>query len=143
MLMPDNPTQTPIRRLFEEAFNQGNLAVVDEVLTSDHIAHNAFAGGPHGPQGLKGLIVLFRTAFPDLYCSVEDEIREGDKLAAHWILRGTHKGLFLGNPPTGRQVMVQGIIFARISNGQIAEDWTLIDEMGILQQIGVVPPVRG
>ncbi len=134
---------SPIRRIFEEAFNRGNLAVVDEVLAFDHVAHNAFTGGPHGPQGLKGLIVTFRTAFPDLHCSVEDEIQEGEKIALHWTLRGTHKGLYLGNPPTGRQVVAQGIIFARISNGQIAEDWTLIDQMGILQQIGVVPPIRG
>ena len=91
---------SPIYRIFEEAFNQGNLAVVDEVLTSDHVAHNAFGGAPNGPEGLKWLIAMFRTAFPDLHCTVEDEIREGDKCASHWTMRGTHKGLFLDNPPT-------------------------------------------
>ena len=58
-------------------------------------------------------------------------------------MRGTHQGLFFGNQPTGRPVMVQGIIFARIENVQIAENWTLIDQIGMLQQLGIVPPPKG
>jgi steroid delta-isomerase-like uncharacterized protein len=134
------PNPSLIRQIFEEAFNQGNLVVVGELLSPEHIAHTAFGGAPNGPQGLKWLIVMFRTAFPDLHCTVEDEIREGDRIAAHWTMRGTHKGPFLGNPPTGRPVVAQGIIFARTSNGQMVEDWTLIDQLGILQQLGLVPP---
>ena len=131
--------QSPIYRLLEEAFNQGNLDVVDQLLTPDHIAHNDFGGVPNGPQGFKCLIAMFRNAFPDLHCILEDEIRQGDKLAAHWTMSGTHKGSFLGNPPTGRPVDAQGIIFARTENGRIVEDWTLVDKMGILQQLGLVP----
>ncbi len=138
--MPMNRTESLIRQIFEEAFNQGDLAVVDEVLTTDHIAHIAFGGAPNGPKGLKWLIAVFRAAFPDLHCIVEDEIWDGDQFAAHWTLRGTHKGSFLGNPPTGRPVEVQGIIFAHTKNGRIVEDWTLVDQMGILQQLGIVPP---
>ena len=141
--MATHQAQSSIRRVFDEAFNQGNLAVVDEVLTLDHSAHNAFGVAPHGPQGLKWLIAMFRTAFPDLQCTVEDEIREGDKFSAHWTMRGTHKGLFLGNPPTGKPILVQGIIFARIENDQLVEDWTLVDQMGILQQLGLIPPPIG
>lgn len=69
------------------------------------------------------MIIMFRTAFPDLHCIVEDEINEGHKSAAHWTMRGTHQGPFLGNPPTGRPIIVQGIIFAHIENGRITEDW--------------------
>ena len=141
--MSSTQFQSPINRIFEEAFNRGNLAVVDEVLTLDHSAHNALGGAPNGPQGLKWLITMFRTAFPDLQCTVEDEIREGDKFSAHWTMRGTHKGLFLGNPPTGKPIVVQGIIFARIENDQLVEDWTLVDQMGILQQLGLIPPPNG
>ncbi len=85
---------------------------------------------------------MFRSAFPDLHCTVEDEIGEGDKLAAHWTMRGTHKGPFLGNPPTNRPIVVQGISFARTENGRIVEDWTLVDQMSILQQLGLIPPPR-
>lgn len=140
--MATTQTKSPIRLVFDEAFNQGNLGIVDKVLNPNHFAHTTFGGAPNGPQGLKWLIAILRTAFPDLQCTVEDEIREGDKVAAHWTMRGTHKGLFLGNPPTGKRVEVQGIIFARIENDRIIEDWTLTDQMGILQQLGIVPPPR-
>jgi steroid delta-isomerase-like uncharacterized protein len=138
--MAIHQTQSPIRRIFDEAFNQGNLAVVDELLSPDHLAHSSFGEAPNGSQGLKWLIVLFRNAFPDLNCTVEDEIREGDKFSVHWTMRGTHKGYFLGNPPTGRSVKAQGILFARTENGRMIEACTLIDQLGILQQLGLVPP---
>jgi steroid delta-isomerase-like uncharacterized protein len=138
--MSSTKFHSPIYQIFDEAFNQGNLDIVDKLLTPDHSAHNAFGGVPNGPQGLKCLIAMFRNAFPDLHCTLDDEIKQGDKLAAHWTMSGTHKGSFLGNPPTGRPVEAQGIIFARTENGRIVEDWTLVDEMGILQQLGLVPP---
>lgn len=130
-----------IRQIIDQAFNQGNLAIVDELLSPDHLKHNAFGGVPNGPRGFKLMVVMFRTAFPDLLCTIEDEIWEGNKVAAHFTLQGTHKGLFLGSPPTGRLVMAQGIIFARTENGQIVEDWTLTDQLGILQQLGLIPPL--
>ena len=129
-----------VRRVFDQAFNQGNLAVVDEVLAPEHHAHITIGGAPHGPQGLKLMIAIFRAAFPDLRCTVEDEIAQGDKFAVRWSIRGTHQGMFLGNPPTGKQVDVQGFIFGRTENGRIIEDWTLTDQLAILQQLGIVPP---
>ncbi len=138
--MPTAPTNSFIRRIFDKGFNQGNLAVVDEVLSPNHIAHNAIGGAPNGPHGLKLLIAMFRTAFPDLHCTVEDEIHEGDKFSARWTMSGTHQGLFLGNPPTGKRVRVPGLIFGRTMDGKVAEDWTIIDQMGMLQQLGLVPP---
>ena len=131
--------QSPINLILEVAFNRGNLDAVEELLTPDHFAHNTFGGAPNGPQGLKCLIAMLLTAFPDLYCTVEDEINESDKLAAHWTMRGTHKGMFLGNPPTGRQVEVQGITFARVEEGMIVEYWMLIDQFGLFQQLGIIP----
>jgi steroid delta-isomerase-like uncharacterized protein len=133
-------TPSPIRRILDQAFNQGDLAVVDDLLATDHYAHHSIGGAPHGRQGLKLMIAIFRTAFPDLHCKVEDEIVEGDKFAVRWSMRGTHGGMFLGNPPTGKQVDVLGIIFGRIENGRIIEDWTLTDQLEILQQLGIVPP---
>jgi steroid delta-isomerase-like uncharacterized protein len=128
--------------MFESAFNQGTFAVVDELVAPNGLTHSVTWGMPNNREGLKQLIAMFRTAFPDLHCTVEDEINEGDKVAAHWTMRGTHTGLLLGNRPTNRQIMVQGMIFARIENGQITEGWTLLDQMGMLQQLGIVPPPR-
>lgn len=129
-----------IRRMFEDAFNQGTLAVVDEVVAPNGVTHTPTWSMPQNREGLKQLIALFRSAFPDLHCTVEDEISEGDKMAAHWTMRGTHRGLFLGTPPTSRPIVVHGMMFARTENGQIAEGWTLVDQMGMLQQLGLVPP---
>jgi steroid delta-isomerase-like uncharacterized protein len=131
-----------VRRIFDQAFNQGDLAIVDELVAVDGVTLSLLWGLPTGRQGLKQLVIIFRTAFPDLHCTVEDEINEGHKSAAHWTMRGTHQGRFLGNPPTGRPIVVQGIIFARIENDRIVEDWILVDQMGMLQQLGIVPPPR-
>jgi steroid delta-isomerase-like uncharacterized protein len=135
-------TDSLIRRMVERAFNQGMLTVVDELLAPNGITHIPSWGMPHTREGLKQLIALFRSAFPDMRCIVEDEISVGDRVAAHWMLRGTQTGLFLGNRPSSRSIVVQGMIFARIENGQIAESWTLLDQMGVLQQLGIVPPLE-
>ena len=131
-----------IRRMFDTAFNQGALAAVDELVAPAGVAHTPTWGMPVNREGLKQFIAMFRSAFPDLHCTIEDEISVGDKVAAHWTMRGTNTGLFLGNPPTSRPIVAQGMIFARIENGRIVEHWTLLDQMGILQQLGIVPPPR-
>ncbi|TFH35650.1 MAG: ester cyclase [Anaerolineales bacterium] len=137
--MPTDRIESHIHRILDEGFNHGNLAVVDELISPGHIAHNAFGGAPNGPQDLKWLIAIFRTAFPGLHCTVEDEIREGDKGAAHWTIRGTHKGLFMGNLPSGKRMQMQGSIFARYEEQRVVEYWMLIDQYGLLQQLGIVP----
>ncbi len=131
--------RSPIHRIFEEAFNQGKLAVLDEVFASDHLVHNAFGGAPNGPQDLKWLITMYRFGFPDLHCTVEEEIREDDKFAYLWTMCGTHKGLFLGNSPGGRQMQTQGIIFARFEKEKILGYRMLIDQFDLLQQLGIIP----
>jgi steroid delta-isomerase-like uncharacterized protein len=136
-------TQSIIRRIIERAFNQGDLSILDETVSADSVTHLERWGLPGNRKGFKLFITLLRTAFPDLQCSVENEINEGSWFAAHWSMHGTHKGSFLGSPPTGRLIKAHGIIFGRTENGLIAEDWTLIDQMGILQQLGIVPPSRG
>jgi predicted ester cyclase len=85
---------------------------------------------------------MFRTAFPDLHCTIQDEIIQNNKVAAHWTIRGTHKGQFLGNSPTNKPIAVQGLLYARIENGQVIENHLLIDQMGVLQQLGLIPPPR-
>jgi steroid delta-isomerase-like uncharacterized protein len=135
-------SQSVLQGIFDKAFNQGNLAAIDELVAPEGISHQLSWGMPANRLGFKQWIAMLRTAFPDLQCSIEDEINEGDKIAAHWTMRGTHKGLFLGNSPTNKPILVQGLIYARIENNQIVENWTMIDQMGILQQLGLVPPPR-
>src|SRR5215510_8790253 len=94
------PGKSIVRRVLEEAFNQGNLTIVDELIALDGISHHSSWGTPANRMGLKQLIAMFRTAFPNLSCTVEDEITQDNKVAAHWKIRGIHTGIFLGNPPT-------------------------------------------
>jgi predicted ester cyclase len=129
-----------VRQLFDQAFNQGNLIIVDELVSAELTTHMPSWGLPASRLGFKQMIANLRAAFPDLHCTIEDEIVEEDKLAAHWTMRGTHQGAYFGNLPTGRPVAVQGLIFARSAAGRIVENWIVIDEMGLLQQLGVVPP---
>jgi predicted ester cyclase len=132
-----------VHLIFDQAFNQGNLAIVDELVLVDVTTHLASWGVPASRLGIKQLIANLRSAFPDLHITVVDEIGQRDKSAVLWTMRGTHKGSFFGNLPTGRPVEVQGTIFTRIENGRIIECWILIDQMGMLQQLGMVPPPRG
>lgn len=128
------------RTIIDLAFNQGRLAIVDELVSIESTTHIPGWGMPANRLGIKQMIATLRTAFPDLHCTIEDKIEADNKFAALWTMRGTHTGMFLGNRPTGKPVEVQGIIFAHIGNGQIIEHWLLLDQMTLLQQLGIVPP---
>jgi steroid delta-isomerase-like uncharacterized protein len=128
-----------LRRLFEEVWNQGNLATVDELLSADYVLHDP-AMLIRGPEGFKAYVAAFRGAFPDLHATIEDQIAEEDKVAMRFTVRATHKGEFQGLPPTGKQVILTGIDIQRIANGKIAENWVNLDALGLLQQLGVAPP---
>ncbi|MCB8983533.1 MAG: ester cyclase [Ardenticatenaceae bacterium] len=132
-----------IHALLDQAFNEGNHAILDELVPLDAVTYLPGWGMPSNRLGLKQMIIHLRAAFPDLTCTVDDEIEGESKLAVLWTLRGTHKGSFFGNVPTGRSVAVHGFIFIRTADGRISENWLLIDQMGLLQQLGIVPPPRG
>jgi steroid delta-isomerase-like uncharacterized protein len=124
------------RRIVEEGFNKGNLAIVDELVAANHVNH---ADNVRGPEEYKQFITMYRTAFPDLHMTVEDQIAEGDKVVNRWTSRGTHQGDLMGIPPTGKQVTLTGTYVARIVGGKIIEEWGNFDALGMMQQLGVVP----
>jgi predicted ester cyclase len=128
-----------VRRFYEDIFNQRNLALVDELCTTNHVFHNP-PTTLHGREEFKQLLSLYITAFPDARFTVEDSIAEGDRIASRYTFRGTHQGKLMGIAPTGKQVTVTGIIINRIAGGQSAEGWLNFDALGMLQQLGVVPP---
>ncbi|HMD84569.1 MAG TPA: ester cyclase [Terriglobia bacterium] len=127
------------RRLIEEVWNRGNLAVADELLAPDATAPSA-PQLPLGPEGLKAVVRIFRTAFPDFYMTIEDIIAEGDKVAARFVEGGTHQGVFMGIAPTGRRVTFREIAIVRIVNGKVVESRWEVDMLGLYQQIGAVTP---
>jgi predicted ester cyclase len=127
-----------VRRFLEEAYNRGNLAVGDEVLDAKCVFYvpNAI----EGITGWKQFANAFLSAFPDdLNIIVEDIFAEGDRVAARWTARGTHKGPLRGIAPTGKQVIWVGMAIYHVPGGKIKEVWGLNDALGIMQQIGAIP----
>ncbi len=126
-------------RLIEEVINQGKLSALDELLTADAVDHSLPPDIPPGREGVKLFLGMIRAAFPDIHETVEDVIAEGDTVVTRTTWRGTHHGAFLGIAPTGKQVSVSGIDISRLAGGQFVEHWQSADNLGLLQQLGVIP----
>jgi steroid delta-isomerase-like uncharacterized protein len=128
-----------IRRYFDEVTNNKNLAVRDEVYAPSFIRNTA--AGPQRVDAEQGqqVVAAFLAAFPDLWCTVEDLVAEGDRVVARVTCRGTHRGAFMGIPATDRQVTWAAIDMLRIAGGKIVEVWGQVDALGLLQQLDAVP----
>ena len=142
--MSEEANKATLRRVPDEVFNQGNLSVVDELFAPDYVMHDPGDPGAalHGYEAFKEQYVgMFRTAFPDLQITIEDQVAEADKVASRYIAQGTHQGELMGIPPTNNRVQVTGTIVSRFTEeGKIAEEWNNFDALGMMQQLGVVPP---
>ena len=128
------------RRLVEEGFSKANMAVIDELIADDCLDHSSPPGSPSGREGVKQFFTMFHSAFPDLKYTIEDQVAEEDRVVTRHTWYGTHKGTFLGIPPTGKQVSVAGIDITRWAGGKAVEHWGSQDTLGLMQQLGVVPP---
>jgi predicted ester cyclase len=131
------------RRVYEEGLNRGILAVADELTASDFFNHEAPPGMNRGPESMRQLITVLRTAFPDLHFTIEELIAEGDTVAGRLTMKGTHDGPLMGMPPTGRQVRQAHMHFVRFRDGKAIEHWGVRDDMGIMRQLGVAPQPTG
>ena len=132
-----------IARRGYEAINQKNLDSLDEVVTSDITDHDPAPGQDPGLEGVREYFSSLHTAFPDFQLNVEDMIAEADKVVARVSASGTHQGEFMGIDPTGNRVTITGIDILRIAEGKIVERWGNFDDLGMMQQLGVVEPPSG
>ena len=123
-----------VRRIIDEAWNRGNLDVIDEAFAADYQEHNPRPGQETGIEGYKGGISMLRAAFPDLFLDLQDIIAEGDRVAVRYVLRGTHNGEMMGLPGSGQRVESDGMVFARFQDGRIVERWQVHDDLALLQQ---------
>jgi predicted ester cyclase len=139
MISPDD-LKLRARRLVDEVFNQGDLAVADELIGVDIIHHVPVLPGrlPRpGIEGVKQWVTTLRRAFPDHHAIVEDEIVEGDRVVQRITAHGTHEGAFLDIPPTGRQVTYELVEISRAGpDGKFVEHWSSVDLFGLLVQLG-------
>ena len=132
-----------IARRGYEAINQNNLDALDEVAAPDLTDHDPAPGQAPGLEGVKQWFSSMHTAFPDFRMNVEDMIAEGDKVVARVRLSGTHQGEFMGIDATGNRVTITGIDILRIADGKIVEHWGNFDDLGMMQQLGVMEPPSG
>ncbi len=140
--MPAEENKAIARRGYE-AINQNNLDALDEIVASDITDHDPAPGQAPGLEGVKQYFSSLHAAFPDFHMEVEDMIAEGDKVVARISWSGTHQGEFMGIAPTGNRVEVSGIDIVRITDGKVVERWGNFDDLGMMQQLGVMEQPSG
>jgi steroid delta-isomerase-like uncharacterized protein len=126
-------------RFLVDAYSQGRLELLDQLLAPDYADRDAPPGFPPNRDGVRELMRSFRTAFPDLRFEVDDELADGDQVAVRYTVTGTHQGPLMGMPPTGKPIRIRGISIYRIAAGQLQEAWVQYDALGMLRQLGGVP----
>ena len=128
------------RRFYDEVINQGNLDLIDELVSEDFVEHEEFPGLPTtGPAAPKAALGMFMAAFPDLRFTPDEMIAEGDKVVVQATMSGTHKGEFMGIPPTNKSFKVHAIDIVEIHDGKATAHWGLVDQGGMMEQLGLAP----
>ena len=129
-----------VRRFDAEVVERGELAVADEILAPDFVWHYELPPGtPSGPEGVKVFAEAVRAAFSDVRYAVEGVVADGDRVAVHSLVSGTHRGEYFGVPASGRSVTIRILDIYRIADGRIAELWTVSDDLGFLMQVDALP----
>jgi steroid delta-isomerase-like uncharacterized protein len=131
-----------VQGFIEEVLNQGQIEASGKFFHDDMVEQVPLPGQGPGIDGLKTVLRGFRSAFPDMRWTVEEQIAEGDKVVTRFEWAGTHRGAFLGVPATGRPVKVWGMVIDRLQNGKIKDTRIIMDTLGMLMQMGVIPPPR-
>lgn len=129
-----------VARAVFDVFNGADPESLYDVVAADAVDHdpnNPFS--EEGREGLKKSIAMYRSAFPDLQLTIEDQVAEGDKVVTRWVATGTHQGDLMGMSPTGKTSVVGGVGIDRIENGQVVEAWGYWDALGMFQQLGLSP----
>ena len=129
-------------RYFAEVANAGNLDLADEIFAPDYQHHDPANPDPRpvvGPEGVKAHLASLREGFPDLIFEIEDTIADGDQIIVRWTARGTNTGSYFGMPPTGKPIEITGMNTWKTRDGMAIEGWVNRDDMGLLQQLGVIP----
>lgn len=134
-----------VRRFADEVITQGHIERAGEFAWEDVVEQVPLPGQGPGLEGLKDILRAMRTGFPDIVFAIVEQVSEGDKVVSRFEWTGTHQGEFLGIPATGRPVRVWGMVIDRLVAGtdgrpRIKETRIIMDTMGMMIQLGVVPP---
>jgi len=129
-----------ISHVVNEIWNKGKFDMIEKLVTDDFVIHTARPEDDlKGPEQVKQFYTHLHKAFPDIKFTIKDQIAEADKVVTHYTVSATHKGEFKGIPATGNKVNFKGVDIDKISDGKFVECWSNIDELGLMQQLGVIP----
>lgn len=132
-------------RCWYKGWNLGKaaaLAVMDETCATNYVTHAGIGPDIHGLKDNKQDTCEVFKAFPNIHLTIDDILVEGNKVVTRWTLIGTQKGEFMGHPPTHKKVAVWGITIDRVAKGKFVESWIRYDNLGFMQQLGIVPPPK-
>ena len=135
--MSDTNTQL-VRRFFDELCNGRRTDSAGELCRPDFAFHDPQAPPVTGPDGIAAHLGIYHDAV-DAHWDLTDLIPAGEHVIARWTATGTHRSELMGIAPTGRSIEVQGISIFRAADGQLAEEWSVWDALGLLQQLGAIP----
>ncbi len=124
-------------RRYWQACNKHDFDLLNELTTANFVQHDTT--GDRNLRDVKAFNTLIASAFPDITAAIDDIIAEGNKVVVRMTTSGTHRGEFRGIPPTGKNVAITEMLIYRISEGKIAEGWSVSDMLGVMQQLGAVP----
>lgn len=128
-----------IQAFIEEVINQHRLDRADDIVKEDFIELDPLPSQQQGREGLKAILQVLWSAFPDMHWVTKEMITEDEKVVTRFVWTGTHQGEFLGVPATGKSVEVKGVVIDRLENGKMADSRILMDTMGLMQQLGAIP----
>ena len=126
-----------MRRFIDDVVNDGNFSILGDLVHPDYI-HRAPGQELRGPEELKGLFAAYRTAFPDLHVAIDDLVAAGARVVIAFTLTGTHAGALMGIDATGKKVTTNGMVLSRFEDGKIIEEWEILDQLSLFEQLGVV-----
>jgi steroid delta-isomerase-like uncharacterized protein len=132
-----NSNERVMRRFVDEVINRGDVSSLEAIVHPDYVFRSP-GEELHGPEGLAALLAGYRGAFPDLNMAIDELLVANDSTVLSFTLTGTHRGEMLGIPATGRRINVQGMVRSRFRDGKIAEEWEILDQLSLFEQIGVV-----
>jgi steroid delta-isomerase-like uncharacterized protein len=142
-IMSDTDNKAVVRGYYDEVLNQRKVDLIDELATEDYVEHDPFPGQGNGRSDLKARAGFILGAFNPLVFTVEDVVAEGDRVVVRWSQIGTHSGNFMGIPPTGKEFTIAGIDIHAVREGRMAEHWHVVDQLALMQQLGLIPQPEG
>jgi steroid delta-isomerase-like uncharacterized protein len=140
--MSEAENRALFERYFDQVANKDNLDLADEIFATDYQHHDPANPDPRpmiGSQAVKDHLTSLKSAFPDLIFDIDDIVAQGDSIVVRWTARGTNTGDYFGMPATGKPIEITGMNTWVTRDGQAIEGWVNRDDMGLLQQLGVVP----